>query len=403
MCDHHVVLKGNKKIIPWVSVGLGFLAILLLGNSAHLAAHYVIEGYMRVLRLLSLPILFFSILSTTSSLHASERWKGVFSKIVIMSLLTTFLAALVAALVFAWIAPVGAGMEGGASSAAVDPFLYLVPDNIVQMFLSFNVIAIVGLGLVLGYATQHIPEDERLLFERLTRAMFGIFVYLARTLIKVLPYILWAFVLTWYAMILEHMDSIMELGSYVCTVLVANSIQGILVIPVILKLFGLRPWEMFKHALPALSVAFISKSSAITLPVSMRVCTEKLNLPEDYTAMSLPLCTSVNMNGCAAFIYITVHFIAASQGIVWSLTDHFIWVLLSVVAAFGNAGVPMGCYFMASAFLVMLDLPTTWMQLILPFYLFLDMYETAINVWSDISVVSMVASGYNQVTQKGEH
>lgn len=393
MCSHHISLSGYKKYIPWISLALGFLAVYFAGKPAYLVAHYVIEGYMRILRLLSLPILFFSILSTTSSLHSSKKWKGVFGQIVSYSLMTTFLAASVAAFVFAWIKPIGKSVEAVAvvATSAKDPFLYLVPDNIVEMFLSCNVIAIVGLGLVLGYATQHIPDEERIMFEQMTKAWFGIFVYLARTLIFTLPYIMWAFVLNWHALFMEHMHAIIELGTYVSTVLIANSIQGMVILPILLWMFNLNPWHMFKSSLPALSVAFLSKSSAVTLPISMRVCTEKLGLAEDYTAMSLPLCTSVNMNGCAAFIYITVHFIAVSQGIQWSVMDHLVWVLLSVVAAFGNAGVPMGCYFMASAFLVMLDLPTTWMQLILPFYLVLDMYETAINVWSDIAVISMVS------------
>lgn len=357
-------------------------------------AHYVIEVYMRLLRLVCLPILFFSIVSTSSALHGSARWKGVFAYITVYSLGTTFLAACAAAVVFAWIEPKAGEVSVMATQIVEisDPLKHLVPDNIVHMFLSFNVIAIVGLGLALGYATAYIPKEERLLLEGLTRSLFSVFLYLARTLLRALPYGLWAFVLTWYRMWVTHADALFDLGAYVMTVLLANSLQGILILPCVLWLHALSPWKLLKASIPALSVAFLSKSSATTLPITMRVCTERLALPHDYVAMSVPLCTSVNMNGCAAFIYVTVRFVAASHGIHWTWMEQVLWIGLSVLAAFGNAGVPMGCYFMASAFLVMLGVPTGWMDLILPFYLFLDMYETSINVWSDIAVVNMVAT-----------
>ena len=392
-----ILLKSRAPyLVPMASLALGLFFVVYPVEYLYTAAHYLIETYMRLLRLLSLPILFFSILSTTTTLHASEKWRGVFSHILLMCTATTTASAIIAAVSFFVIKPSGKAIsyELITPIAAHEAFHHLIPDNIIQMFLSFNVIAIVGFGLVLGYATRHIPEDERIVLEKLTKALFGIFIYLARTLIQTLPYVLWAFVLNWYTLLSQHLSAILELWGYVLTVVVANTIQGFIVLPLFLLAHRLKPWHIFKKSAPALSLAFLSKSSAATLPLSLKVCTERLHIPSAFTAMSLPLCTSINMNGCAAFIYITVHFVASTYGIHWSFWESCAWIILSVIAAFGNAGVPMGCYFMASAFLVMLNLPTEWMNLILPFYLFLDMYETAINVWSDITVVAIVAKRY---------
>ena len=105
---------------------------------------------------------------------------------------------------------------------------------------------------------------------------------------------------------------------------------------------------------------------------------------------SLPLCTVINMNGCAAFILTTVLFVAGANGHLFSPLDLAFWVFMSVLAAVGNAGVPMGCFFLSSALLMGMDVPLHMMGLILPFYALIDMEETALNVWSDISVVSIV-------------
>jgi len=66
------------------------------------------------------------------------------------------------------------------------------------------------------------------------------------------------------------------------------------------------------------------------------------------------------------------------------------WILIATVAAVGNAGVPMGCYFIATAFLAAMNVPLHIMGVILPFYSFLDMLESSINVWSDSCITTIV-------------
>jgi Na+/H+-dicarboxylate symporter len=89
-----------------------------------------------------------------------------------------------------------------------------------------------------------------------------------------------------------------------------------------------------------------------------------------------------------------VLFIAQSQGMSFSRTDKLTWIVIATVAAIGNAGVPMGCFFIASALLSTMNLPLTLMGVILPFYALLDMLESAINIWSD----SCVTLAVNQKT-----
>jgi len=83
-------------------------------------------------------------------------------------------------------------------------------------------------------------------------------------------------------------------------------------------------------------------------------------------------------------------FISAQAGVYFSLPMMFFWIILSTLAAIGNASVPMGCYFLASAFLVGMGIPIHLMGIILPIYAFIDMLETALNVWSDVSITTIV-------------
>ena len=71
----------------------------------------------------------------------------------------------------------------------------------------------------------------------------------------------------------------------------------------------------------------------------------------------------------------------------WELVS---WILIASIAAIGNAGVPMGCYMLSSAFLAAMGVPLQLLVVILPFYALIDMLESAINVWSDSCVTAMV-------------
>ena len=128
----------------------------------------------------------------------------------------------------------------------------------------------------------------------------------------------------------------------------------------------------------------------------------KLGIHPKVANFSFPLCTVINMNGCAAFILTTVLFVSGINGHVFSLSDLIMWVFLASLAAIGNAGVPMGCFFLSSAFLVSMKVPVAVMGLILPFYTFLDMVETSLNLWSDISITSIVNKEVKESLYKKE-
>ena len=99
--------------------------------------------------------------------------------------------------------------------------------------------------------------------------------------------------------------------------------------------------------------------------------------------------TTINMNGCAAFIFVTSLFVMQNGGVDLSLTTMIVWLFISVIAAIGNAGVPMGCYFLTLSLMSGIGAPIAIMGIILPVFTVLDMIETAENVWSDSCVAAM--------------
>ena len=103
----------------------------------------------------------------------------------------------------------------------------------------------------------------------------------------------------------------------------------------------------------------------------------------------IPICTTINMNGCAAFILVTSLFVMQNGGEVLDLTTILLWILISVISAIGNAGVPMGCFFLTLSLMSGIGAPVAILGVILPIYTIIDMVETAENVWSDSCVCAM--------------
>jgi Na+/H+-dicarboxylate symporter len=181
-----------------------------------------------------------------------------------------------------------------------------------------------------------------------------------------------------------------SIGKYVLVVLGGNVIQFFIVLPLFLLARGLNPIHVLGKMMPAVLMALFTKSSAATLPVTMDTAENRLGIRKNVARFVLPICTTINMNGCAAFILVTSLFVMQNGGEVLDLTTILLWIFISVVSAIGNAGVPMGCFFLTLSLMSGIGAPVAILGIILPIYTIIDMLETAENVWSDSCVASMV-------------
>ena len=142
--------------------------------------------------------------------------------------------------------------------------------------------------------------------------------------------------------------------------------------------------------LPAVLMALFTKSSAATLPVTVESAENNLKARKEVARFVLPICCTINMNGCAAFILVTSLFVMQNGGWEPSAATLLLWFFISIVSAIGNAGVPMGCYFLTLSLMSGIQAPIGILGIILPIYTIIDMIETAENVWSDSCVCAMV-------------
>ena len=390
-----------KRTIIWIAalvVGaiLGLLGIAWLDE----VMNFVATVYTRLFQLLAVPTIVLAVITTFATFGSNGSGK-IFGHTLIYTLLTTFAAAAVGAALYVIVAPgllplealsAATVPEASASGTAsyADHLLSVIPNNIVRPFLEGNVLSLLLLAFAVGIGLSKLPESENKAV--VVKGLLGLqdlLFLLIRWLIWTLPLGIVAFSAQLSAQVSAGVvaDSI---GKYVLVVLGGNVIQFFVVLPLFLLAKGLNPVHVLGKMMPAVLMALFTKSSAATLPVTMETAEKRLGIKKNVARFVLPICTTINMNGCAAFILVTSLFVMQQDGTELSLGTILLWLLISVVSAVGNAGVPMGCFFLTLSLMSGIGAPVAVLGIILPIYTIIDMVETAENVWSDSCVSAMV-------------
>ncbi|MGL9725503.1 MAG: dicarboxylate/amino acid:cation symporter [Wolbachia sp.] len=352
--------------------------------------------FISLLKLISLPLVFLSIVSTVSGLKDSIEIKVLLKKTLFYTLLTTIIAVFVALSFYLLIDPVRKNFISNTIESVSDSshnyFSYLkslIPSNFVQVFLENNVIGSILIAFLMGGAIISLSREKQDVLHQMFSALFDMLLKIAQGLLKLIPIAVWSFI-TCFLHELKGGSEFHSLFWYFACIMSANFVQAFVILPLLMWYKGISPIQTLRGVMPALTLAFFSKSSSATLPTSIDCVQNKLKVSKKLSSFILPICTTINMNACAAFILITVMFVAEMNGHTFSLSEMFIWIFLATGAAIGNAGVPMGCYFMATSYLVSMNVPLYIMGLILPIYTIIDMFETTINVWSDVCVTQII-------------
>ena len=407
--------QGNgKNFLLWLGA-LILGAILGWVGPAPLISFFdfIATVFTRLFQFIAVPTIALAVITTLSGLGARKETRKIFARALTYTLLTTFSAALVGLLLYLWIEPSNLPAEAigaGASAVPLDKvgslsytehFLKVIPNNLLQPFLAGNVLSVLFIAASAGLGLAFMPESENRAV--LLKGIAGL-QELLFTLIRGLLYILPFGILAFSAQLAAQIEAgviVGALGKYVAVVMGGNLIQFFLVLPIFLAIRGLNPIQVMRKMSPAIAVALFTKSSAATLPVTLATAEENLKVNPTVSRFVLPICTTINMNGCAAFILVTSLFVMQNAGFELTLPSMIAWVFVAVLAAVGNAGVPMGCYFLTLSLMSSMGAPLGLMGIILPIYAVIDMIETAENVWSDSCVCAMTDHDLKDKLQEG--
>lgn len=393
--------KQGRQFVLWmlalvVGAALGWLGIKPLNE----LFTFIATVFTRLFQFIAVPTIALAVITTLAQLGGKKETGRIFAHAVTYTLLTTICAAGIGLMMYLWIAPgnlpadiIGAGTANVPQKLGhltyYDHILSVIPNNLLQPFLSGNVLAVMMIAAAFGLGLAFMPKTENR--DILMKGIMG-FQELLFTLIRALLFILPVGILAFAAQLSAQIEAgviVGALGKYTAVIIGSNVIQFFIVIPVFLLARGLNPLRVFRKMSPAIAVALFTKSSAGTLPVTLASAEHNMKANPAVSRFVLPICTTINMNGCAAFILVTSLFVMQNAGYEMSMPTMITWLFVAVLAAIGNAGVPMGCYFLTLSLMSGIGVPIGIMGVILPIYTIIDMIETAENVWSDSAVCAM--------------
>lgn len=379
-----------------VGAVLGFAA--LVWNLEWLANVLTEVGniFVQLLRLAVAPLVFTAVVVSVANLRNVGNAARLAGK-TLLWFLATALIAVVVGIVLGLVINPGQGVTLDTSGAQapervgswVDFLTGIIPTNVVTAFSELNVLQIVFLGVVLGGAALAIGEKAEP------------FLTLSRSILELVQKALWWVIrlapigtagLIGKAVATYGWDLLGPLARVSLGVYVGCLVVLLAVYPTLLALVGkVNPITFFRNAWPAIELAFVSRSSVGTLPVTQKVTIERLGVDRDYAAFAVPFGATTKMDGCASvYPAIAAIFVAQVYDIPLGIGEYLLIAFVAVVGSAATAGLT-GAIVMLTLTLSTLGLPLEGVGLLLAIDPILDMIRTATNVTGQIVVPVLVA------------
>ena len=361
------------------------------------------NGYVQLLQMIVMPLVFVSILSAVAKLHnASSLGKISFLSIDTL-LFTTMIAALVGVLVTNLFGLTAEGLVQGtqetARLAAINTnYASKVSDlSVPQLVLSFipknpfadltgasptSIISVVIFAAILGTAALQLLKDDEVKGKRVLTAidtLQSLVMKLVRQIMKLTPYGVLALMTKVVAG--SNMHDIIKLGSFVVASYLGLAIMFV-VHGLLLSFTGINPLKFFRKVWPVLTFAFTSRSSAASIPLNVEAQTRRIGVPESIASFSASFGATIGQNGCAGLYPAMLAVMVAPTVGINPLDPLWIATLVGIVtvSSAGVAGVGGGATFAALIVLPAMGLPVTLVALLISVEPLIDMGRTALNV-----------------------
>jgi proton glutamate symport protein len=352
--------------------------------------------FIRLLKMLIIPLIVFSIVSGVASVGESSRLGRLFGKTFGYYILSSLLAILLGLVLVNLIRPgVGANLVDVATSelptletpsSAMDLVNQVVPENLVAAMADGQMLAIIFFCILFGAAIASLPAAPQ-------RALAGFFEAGFQAMMKLTSWIIALAPLGVLGLMTRMVGTMgaggfKALGLYALTITAGLTIHLFVVLPLLLILLGrIDPRVHFRNMLEPLVVAFSTSSSGATLPVTLRAVEQKAGVSNRISSFVLPMGATVNMDGTALYECVGVLFIAQVLGFELGAMQQAVVVVTALLASIGTAAVPSAGLVMIFLVLEAVGLRGPEVGVIVGAMLAidrpLDMYRTAVNVCSD--------------------
>lgn len=352
-------LKFNKLMITSIFIGLIlgiFIQAVVKFPSDPTSITWINEitawyglfgnGFMDLLKMIVVPLVLVSIIRVIMNMKDDNLGKLTFRSMT-MFFVTTAIAAIIA-IVVANLFKLGTNLEVVNSSNEVREIVSLpstirglLPSNPVQAMAEGNTVAVVIFAVFLGLAIRRLRRkymDIIKPFIDLVEAFYKIIVSVAITVIKMMPYAVVPLMASTIAS--RGVKSLLDVTDFILALYISVVIMFLVHI-IIIAASGMNPITYIKNSSKALILAFTSRSSLGTLPVTMEVLTDNLNVDLGTASFVTSLGSNMGMNGCAGIYPALVSVMIANMaGVQMNFTFYVMLIIVITISSLGIAGIP---------------------------------------------------------------
>ena len=381
------------------------------------------NGYVQLLQMIIMPLVFASILSAVSRLHQASSL-GKISALTIGTLLfTTAIAALIGIVIANIFGLTAEGLVQGEQeaqrlAAIQHNYIGKVSDlTVPQLILSFipknpfadltgasstSIISVVIFAVFLGMAAIKLLKEDKPRGEKVLAAIDSLQAWimkLVRIVMALTPYGVMALMTKVVAS--SNLHDIIQLGSFVVASYVALGLMFV-VHGLLVGFTGLSPIKFFKKAGPLLAFAFTSRSSAASIPLNIETQTRRIGVPESIASFSSSFGATIGQNGCAGIYPAMLAVMVAPTVGINPFDPLWIATLVGIVtiSSAGVAGVGGGATFAALIVLPAMGLPVTLVALLISVEPLIDMGRTALNVSGSMTAGTITSQMMRQTDKE---
>ena len=361
--------------------------------------------FINLLKLLIVPLVFFSLVSGISSLTSMKSLGNITFKTIGLYLGTTAIAVSLSLIIGSIFKP-GSGYSSNIAppenlpqgQGIYETILDIFPSNIIEAMANNQMLAVVFFSILFGLAlnkTNHLTNNFSESFEKFNT----VFMQLVLMIISFAP--IGVFCLIGKFVITDGLDIFQEAFKYVLLLILVLVIHAFITYSLILKIFtNLNIFTFFGKMKDVAIFAFSTSSSAATIPVTLKTVQDDLGVNKNVSSFVVPVGATINMDGTAIMQGMATIFIAQMSGIDLTFFQYIQVVILAVVTSIGTAAVPSAGTITLVIILQQFGLPLEAIGIILAVDRILDMLRTSVNVTGDAAVACIVANSEGLLDKK---
>lgn len=382
--------------------------------------------FIKLLKLIAVPLIFISLVKGITSITDMTKLSRIGLKTLALYLLTTVIAISAGLLLVNAIKPgdsfseekkmefqaryqdsIKEKEEVAASVQEKSPLFFfeeMVPDNIFMAAGdNSKMLQIIFFSLLFSIAMIVLEAKKVTVVAQLFEGLNDIILKMVDIIMMFAPIGVFALLSALVTEFSGDGDLFIALGKYAGLTFFGILVMVFTLYPLFLKLFSkIKIRDFFNAIIPVQMVAFSTSSSAATLPVTLKACTEKLKISEGVANFVLPVGVTINMNGTSFYQAISAVFIAQVFGLDLTFSQQLTIILTATLASIGTPGVPGGAIIMLVIVLTTVGIPAEGLALIMGIERPLDMMRTVANITGDATVAAIVATSEDEIGKDAE-